>query len=178
MPRISFSTRTICLLACTLLLPPAAFAQPQKPHRAPKQVRQQITDLEEQWRNATLTADIPTMDRLLSDDFVGISWTGQVNTKAEQLDRIRKRTLVITRLELSDVKVKLLGPVAIVTCRSTVEGANDGAPTTGTYRYTRVYQRLPGGVWKITNFEATRVPNRSHDGQHEPPPSTPTPPLR
>ena len=146
------------------------FAQAPRPHRAPKQVRQQISDLEEQWRDATLNSDITTMDRLLSDDYVGISWTGQVNTKTEQLDRIRKRTFIVTRMDLADVHVKLLGSVAIVTSRATLEGSNDGVPAAGTYRYTRVYQRLPGGVWKITNFEATRVPH-PHDTPPPPPPA-------
>jgi hypothetical protein len=40
-----------------------------------------------------------------------------------------------------------------------VEGTNNGSSMTGLYRYTRVYQRLPSGVWKITNFEATRIPS-------------------
>jgi len=39
-----------------------------------------------------------------------------------------------------------------------VEGTNEGMSVKGTYRYTRVYRRLPDGNWKITSFEATRVP--------------------
>ncbi len=170
MPRTVSSTRILSLSLCAFaLLCGVSPAQRAKPHRAPKQVREQIADLEEQWKNATISGDIPTMDRLLSDDYVGISWTGQVNTKTEQLDRLRNRTLVVNRLDLADVKVKVVGSVAIVTCRSTLDGTNEGAPMTGTFRYTRVYQRLPGGVWKITNFEATRVPNHPHNNP------TPTP---
>lgn len=164
MPRISLYSRIIFASACALLLiggiHPASAA---KTHRAPKQVRQQIDELEEQFRTSTLNGDDATMDRLLSEDYVGITWTGQVNTKATQLERIRKRVLVVTRMDVSDVKVKLLGPVAIVTGAATVEGTNDGSPMTGTFRYTRVYQRLPTGLWKITNSEATRVPNRLRD---------------
>lgn len=161
-PRLLFFP--LCLLTLTLAVQPAAAMA----HHAPRQVREQIDDLEEQWRTATINGDVAVMDRLLSDDYVGITWTGQVNTKSSQLDRIRNRTMVITRLTLSDLKVKLLGSVAIVTCRATAEGSNDGAPITGDYRYTRVYQRLPSG-WKITNFEATRIPNHHRD------PATPTP---
>ena len=135
-----------------------------KTHRAPRQVRQQIDDLEAQFRTATLTGDATLMDRLLSDDYVGISWTGQVNTKAMQLDRIRNRTVSLSRMDITDMKVKLLGSVAIVTCAATIEGNNDGSSMSGAFRYTRVYQRLPGGIWKITNFEATRIPNHPHNG--------------
>ena len=50
-------------------------------------------------------------------------------------------------------------------------------PMHGTYRYTRVYSRLPSGTWKITNFEATRVgpappPREKHQRSAEAKPGT------
>ena len=77
---------------------------------------------------------------------------------------------VLTKIDLSDVKVKLIGSIAIVTSLAEVEGTNEGAPMQGTYRYTRVYQRLPSGVWKITSFEATRVgsPTSTRSAASEP----------
>ncbi len=98
------------------------------------------------------------MDKLLSDDYIGISMTGQVNTKTQQLDRMRLHKIALTKLDLGDRQVKLIGSIAIVTSRAEVEGTNEGVPVKGTFRYTRVYQRLPSGAWKITSFEATRVP--------------------
>jgi ketosteroid isomerase-like protein len=83
--------------------------------------------------------------------------TGQVVTKMQQLDRMKNRTMVLNKIELDDVKVKLYGSTAIVMSRAQVDGTNDGMPMHGTYRYTRVYSRLPAGTWRITNFEATRV---------------------
>jgi hypothetical protein len=97
------------------------------------------------------------MDKLLSNDYVGISMNGQVVTKMQQLDRLRNRQLLLTKIDLDDVKVKLIGTTAIVTSRADIEGTNDGVSVRGTYRYTRIYSRLPTGDWKITNFEATRV---------------------
>jgi len=133
------------------------------PHKA---FKQQIEVLEQQWRLANLNADVPSMDRLLSDDYVGISWNGQVNTKAMQLDRLRSRSLAVTRLDLSDTKIKLLGNVAIVTALAEVQGSIDGVDMQGNFRFTRVYQRVPAGGWKITNFEATRADNSSAHPRH------------
>jgi ketosteroid isomerase-like protein len=127
-------------------------------HEKKHAAKQQVEAMEEQWRKAQLGGDVATMDKLLSDDYIGISMTGQVNTKAQQLDRMRMHKVALTRLDLGDRQVKLIGSIAIVTSRAEVEGTNDGAPVKGTYRYTRVYQRLPSGDWKITSFEATRVP--------------------
>jgi ketosteroid isomerase-like protein len=142
------------LVATALTLP----ARADGPHPKRKdEYKHQVEKLEEVWRTAQLNADVDGMDKLLADDYIGITMTGQVVTKMQQLDRMRKRSLVLTKIELADVKVKLIGTTAVVTSLADVDGTNDGEPMHGTYRYTRVYTRLPSGTWKITNFEATRV---------------------
>jgi ketosteroid isomerase-like protein len=148
----------------------ASWNQPlhEKKHAA----KQQVEALEEQWRQAQLGGDVTTMDKLLSDDYIGISMTGQVNTKTQQLDRMRMHKIALTKLDLGERQVKLIGSIAIVTSRAEVEGTNDGAAIKGTYRYTRVYQRLPSGAWKITSFEATRVPGPRNGNQDSVPKAT------
>jgi len=127
-------------------------------HESSHNAKREVEALEEVWRTAQISGDVAMIDRLLSDDYIGISMTGQANTKTQQLDRFRNRTLVITRIDVSDRKIKLVGSVAIVTSRADVEGVNEGESMKGMFRYTRVYQRLPSGVWKTTNFEATKIP--------------------
>jgi ketosteroid isomerase-like protein len=117
--------------------------------------RTQIVALEQQSRQATLADDVPTMDKLLSDDYLGITASGEVLTKTQQLDRMRERKLVITTLMTSEVKIKLVGNIAIVTSLAQVEGSDNDEPLHGAFRYTRVYQRMPGGIWKVTSFEVT-----------------------
>jgi ketosteroid isomerase-like protein len=169
---------TIVVMGCSASAFCAAWNQPlrEKKHAA----KQQVEALEEQWRQAQLGGDVAAMDKLLSDDYIGISMTGQVNTKMQQLDRMRLHKVALTRLDLGERQVKLIGSIAIVTSRAEVEGTNEGAPIKGTYRYTRVYQRLPSGAWKITSFEATRVPGpgdmrRSHDADPKATASVPQP---
>ena len=160
MLRRSSIAALVLMVVAWLCAGSAAAYQGHVPGGGKRDLKRQVEDLEEQWRVAQLNADTGLMDKLLSDDYVGISMTGQVNTKSQQLDRLRARTLSLTRIDLSDVKVKLVGKLAaIVTSRADVVGSTaDGVPMTGEYLYTRVYQRLPNGMWKITNFEATRVP--------------------
>jgi ketosteroid isomerase-like protein len=64
---------------------------------------------------------------------------------------------MLTQLDTSDVKIKINGSTAIVTSLVQVEGTLDGTALRGRYRYTRIYQRLPNGAWKVTNFETTRI---------------------
>jgi ketosteroid isomerase-like protein len=98
-----------------------------------------------------------------------------VVTKPQQLDRMKNRSLVLTAIELTDVKVKLIGTTAIVLSLADVDGTNDGEPMHGSYRYTRVYSRLPSGAWKITNFEATRVGPPPMPGSRRPRPGSAEP---
>ena len=170
-------------LCCLLLLSSASQLHAQtgapsfnaQPHN--KHVRATIENLEEQWRTATLSGDAATLDHLLSDDYIGITWTGQVNTKTMQLDRIRNRTLVVHSMELSDRKVKVVQSVAIVTCKATIDSITDGKDTSGEFRYTRVYLRQPSGAWKITNSEATRIPQQGAPGHRRGAPPAATPPA-
>jgi ketosteroid isomerase-like protein len=149
------------VLLAILLVAPLLCAQKSPIHHARKHLEhEQIEALEHDWQQAMLADDVPTMDALLSDDYLGISPTGEIFTKAQQLDHMRDRKFVITGLETSDRKIKLVGNVAIVTSQAQVEGTIDGQTLHGLYRYTRVYQRLPGGIWKITNFEGTAITHR------------------
>jgi ketosteroid isomerase-like protein len=139
-----------------IIFTPLANADGPHPKRH-DQYKHQVEQLEEVWRTAELKGDVDAMDKLLSDDYVGITMTGQVVTKMQQLDRMRNRNLVLDKMDLEDVKVKLIGSTAIVTSLADVDGTNDGQPMHGRFRSTRVYSRLPNGTWRITNFEATRV---------------------
>jgi ketosteroid isomerase-like protein len=160
----------LLLAAVALGWPSPAFcaAWNQPLHEKKHDAKRQVEALEEEWRQAQLAGDVTVMDKLLSDDYIGISITGQVNTKAQQLDRMRMHRVALTRLDLGDRQVKLIGSIAIVTSRAEVEGTNEGTPVNGTFRYTRVYQHLPSGGWKITSFEATRVPRPKNSGDAQP----------
>jgi ketosteroid isomerase-like protein len=166
----------ICLLAivATMCFSLPGLADGPHPKRH-DEWKHQVEKLEEVWRTAVLNADVDAMDKLLSDDYVGITMSGQVVTKTQQLDRLRTRTLILTKIQLDEVKVKLIGTTAIVNSHAEVEGTDDGTPTHGNYRYTRVYTRLPSGTWKITNFEATRVGMPPQRESKRPPTDSPKP---
>ena len=164
--RSRLSSRLLACLAVALVLGSAGMLYALGIHHPQKAAKQQVEELEQQWRAATLGGDVASIDRLLSDDYVGISWNGQVSTKPMQLDRLRTRAFTVSRLELQDSKVKVVGNVAIVTSLALLEGTSEGTEIKGTFRYTRVYQKLASGVWKITNFEATRVPDGAERPRH------------
>ncbi len=155
----SLPTRMLAILSAFLLAGVFPYALAQHPRHHDREhkrdERSQIIALEKEWQKAALADDIPAMDNLLSDDYLGINASGEVLTKTQQLDHMRDGKFMLTKLDVSDTRIKLVGKIAIVTCLAQVEGQSDGEPLHGAYRYTRVYQRLPNGNWKVTSFEVT-----------------------
>ena len=155
----------VCLLMLCFVLwaltPPALAA----PHRPGKELHKEIEALEMQWRQAQLDNDVSVMDRLLADDYVGISASGIIETKAEALALRRAGTLHITQLDLNDLKVRIYGDTAVVTSRADLAGTNGASDISGKYRYTRVYNKRYG-QWKIVSFEASRIHDTNEREKH------------
>jgi len=137
---------------------PQAFAGMPRPH---PEVHKEIEALEQQWRTAQLANDWKTMDRLLDDEYTGISVNGQIQTKEQAIAVRKSGTLVMSRLTFSDVKVHVRagGQAAVVTSKADLVGINGGEDISGEYRYMRVYEKKMG-QWHIVNFIATRINDR------------------
>jgi ketosteroid isomerase-like protein len=124
------------------------------PHHDP--THKVIEGLELDWRQAQISNDVSMVDRLLADDYLGISANGTLETKADELTRRRSGSLHITQLDLSDIKVRIYGDTAVVTSKAELAGKSDDRDISGRYRYTRVYSNR-AGQWRIVSFEASRV---------------------
>jgi len=158
--RIFRAARAACLLllAAGMLMPCA--------HAGEKQVKlkkeskrseaREIESLETQWREALVKGDSSSMEKLLADDFLGISSNGTVSDKMQYLQRISKRQNQFSRIDLMDQKVRMRPTTAVVTSQARVIGQLDGHRIDGIFRYIKVYGRGSGG-WRVLNFEATRV---------------------
>jgi ketosteroid isomerase-like protein len=153
--RASRSRKIAPALAVLLFLAacPGGWALPRHENKA---VHREIESLEQQWRQAILTNNVAQMNNLLSDDYVGITSNGTVETKAQALAQRRAGTVSITKLDLSDVHIRAYGDTAVVTSVADLVGSNGDSDISGKYRYTRVYARRRG-AWKIVSFEASRV---------------------
>jgi ketosteroid isomerase-like protein len=119
--------------------------------------RHEIDQLEDEWRTATLSGDVKTMDSLLADDYMAITAAGTLQSRDETLANLRSGRLHFTSLTITDRKVRFYGTTAVVTSLATIEATNPDGPVTGDYRYTHVYVRDARGVWKIVSFEASHV---------------------
>jgi ketosteroid isomerase-like protein len=153
-PALGFSHVPQVLAAFVLLaLCHSAWALPR---HEKGEIHKEIEALEHQWEQAVVTNNVGQMDRLLADDYIGITSNGTVETKQQAVDQQRAGTIRITKLDLTDTHVRVYGDTAVVTSLADLTGTNGATDISGQYRYTRVYNRRLG-QWKIVSFEASRM---------------------
>ena len=157
----------LVLAACSNIL----YAGQTKPPHA-HEVRHEIDQLEEAWRNAMLKGDTTTMSTLLADDYIAITSSGMLQTKEETLANLRTRRIHLTSLDVSDRKVRFYGKTALVTSQASVQGTTPDGDVSGGFRYTRVYVQDAQGHWKIVSFEASHIRQQGERRQQEKAPST------
>ena len=144
------------ILAALLLVMCASALMARPPKTQKHERRHEIDHLEEAWRTAMLKNDSGAMSGLLSEDYMGITPTGTLQTKQEALVNLHR--VHITSLEISDRHVRFYGNTALVTSTADIAGTGpEGNDISGSYRYTRVYVEGPPGVWKIVSFEANKI---------------------
>ena len=119
--------------------------------------RHEIDQLEDEWRDAVLTANTKALDSLLAYDYMAISPSGTLQSREEALENLRSGRVHFTKLDVTDRKVRFYGATAVVTSLANIQATTPDGQVAGNYRYTRVYVRNAQGAWKIVSFEASRV---------------------
>lgn len=119
--------------------------------------RHEVDQLEDEWRDAMLSANTKVMDSLLAPDYMGITASGTLQSRDETLLSLGSGRLHFTLLEVSDQKVRFYGSAAVVTSLANIQATTPDGKIAGNYRYTHVYVRDAQGDWKIVSFEASRV---------------------
>jgi ketosteroid isomerase-like protein len=110
-----------------------------------------LTALNRDYIQSVQNGDVRRFDEILADDFLCSNPDGSLVDKSQFLTQTA-RPVTITGLEAQDVKVRLLGDVAIIHARTSYTTA-DGAQRYG--RYTDVWARR-NGKWLAVSAHVTR----------------------
>jgi ketosteroid isomerase-like protein len=137
------------ILAATVLL---GGAEPPPGSR-----ESEVVASERAWSQAYLRHDLPAISRLLADDFVGIDGRGVVSDKVAELEEARPPASgstdpVLVGEQLSDVRVRIYGDVAVLTAVNTARFSD----STIRYRRTTVWVRR-GDRWQCVSFHGSRI---------------------
>ena len=116
-------------------------------------VENTITKLEEQWVTAILAKDTGTIERLLSDDFVGTT-NDRRYAKQQAVDDVKEGTHDMLRLD--DVQVRVFGDTAIVDVDQTEKSRHGADDFSGTYMFTNVWVKR-NGEWKAVASHGSRI---------------------
>jgi ketosteroid isomerase-like protein len=157
----------LAMVAALAMCASAAALQAGMPRAQKHESRHEIDQLEEAWRSAVMKANPAAMDKLLADDYLGITASGTLQTKEQSLANLRAGRMHFTTLDISDRKVRFYGSTALVTSIADVEGSAGDGHLSGSYRYTHVYVRDPQGLWKIVSFEASKIREAPEHNEHK-----------
>jgi ketosteroid isomerase-like protein len=96
-------------------------------------------------------SDVRRFDEILADDFLNSNPDGSLVDRAGFLEQIAKPAM-ISKLEPQDVRIRILGDIAIIHARTTYRKM-DGSSGAG--RYTDVWARRDGR-WLCVSAHVTR----------------------
>jgi ketosteroid isomerase-like protein len=117
---------------------------------------EEIRRIEIEWGEAFERRDIPTLDSLMSDEYILTDPLGNVRNKSESLAAIKTNDVHFESSKSDNVSVRINGDTAVVTGRSTFRGRYKGWSMAGRYQYTDVLVKR-SGVWKAVSSHITAL---------------------
>jgi ketosteroid isomerase-like protein len=142
------------LAAIVLLLSCGFVAAQQSAHDSDTKA---VLKVCEDWDAAYMKKDPAPLERLLTDDYIGIDDEGAVTSKQDEINSIKTGEYVILSVQhLEPPKVRFHGSTAIVTTYSKVKESSKGKATTLTGRATTVCVK-ENAAWRIASWHASKV---------------------
>jgi hypothetical protein len=121
---------------------------------------QYIQDQEAAIGQAMIRKDIATLSKLVGDDWTIQNDSGVVGTKAGFINDIKTGTLVVSKFQLHDVRVRVIGDVAIVQGSDDEVSSYAGKDGSGTFNWLDVWEKR-NGKWVSIATQLTKVTAKS-----------------
>jgi len=104
--------------------------------------------------------DVVALDTLLDDELDYIHTGGDLQSRSQFIDMIKKQTLVYESITPSDVRVRVYNGLALSTGRSQMRVRSAAGVSSFQIRFTEVYVRRDAR-WLLTAWEATKLPDNA-----------------
>lgn len=140
------------LIFAALTMPLAAAAAQQGRAEA------ELIRLEQDYARALVAKDMKFLRDFYAPDWRGGNWLGFF-TKSTLLKRLQDRRYVIKSMKVRDLRVRVLGDVAIVQGVDEEVTSMSGRDTSGIWSFTDVFARR-GGRWVAIASQTTRIDPR------------------
>jgi ketosteroid isomerase-like protein len=129
--------RLLTLLAVVLTAASLGWGQTGK-------VEQTVMQMERDWAQALVKADVATMDRILADDWFGQGPPGGSSNKAGALADLKSGDPKYDAVTVGEMKVRVFGDVAVVTGTQDQKSSYKGKDTSGHSVWTDVFVKRQG----------------------------------
>lgn len=121
--------------------------------------RQMLVNLEQGFSHALQLNNSTIYNAVLSDDFSGVTWYGEVIDKARQIQMIQTSPNHYDFVHSSNIQVKIYRDVASVSSLRTERGTSQGHSFSRQFRVLRLYMDTPRG-WRVIAQQETQLPSR------------------
>jgi ketosteroid isomerase-like protein len=118
---------------------------------------QDIRKAEKEWAAAVAGGDFASVERMLSDQLIYAHSTGNVETKAEYLGKLRAGTQKYDGIEHQSVTVRQFGDTAVAHSKVRMHGKNQSGPFDHQLMMLHVWVKQ-GGRWQLAAHQTTRLP--------------------
>jgi hypothetical protein len=116
-----------------------------------------LVELERRLARAWVESDRPFIEGLLAPDWTVTDPSGRVLTKQQVLDEtFASADRRIDSMSVDDLRVRCLGPTAVVTGRTQATGAYRGQTASVALRFTDVFC-LVDGRWQVVASHGTLI---------------------
>jgi ketosteroid isomerase-like protein len=120
-----------------------------------------IEQLERDWVSAIVKKDGAALDRLLGDEFAGVSPTAHYYDKRMAIDDLAAGTYQVESMALDEISVNAYGDFAVAFASQQEKSRYAGSDLSGHYHYTNVWVNRDGR-WQVVASHGTR-----YDTPHE-----------
>jgi ketosteroid isomerase-like protein len=118
-------------------------------------VETQIRACEERLYAAMLASDVAELDALIADDLLFTGPTGELATKAMDLELHRSGGTQFLELTPKELEIRVWSEeFALASAKVFLRGTYLGQAFAGEYRYTRIWRKGPHG-WQIVGGSVT-----------------------
>jgi hypothetical protein len=97
------------------------------------------------------------LSQIYSDDYMLVRPDGSAFTKAQILDDLKTHTVSFNSIELTNEKIRIYGPVGILTGDSKITMVRDGRESKTGFRLIAIYHQQ-GDRIELVNFQSSPLP--------------------
>jgi ketosteroid isomerase-like protein len=111
----------------------------------------------EEFYGALRKNDLEKLSQIYSDDYMLVRPDGSAFSKGQILDDLKTHAMSFSSIELMNEKIRIYGPVGVLTGDSTITAVRDGRVSKTEFRLVAVYCKQ-NDLIQLVHFQSSPLP--------------------